>query len=67
MILGERYFGCKQRLRIADMDRDQIIAKLRESASELKAAGVAHLFLHGSYAHGTEIRGSHEEHSVIRN
>jgi predicted nucleotidyltransferase len=43
---------------IVHMDRDQIIAKLRESASELKAAGVAHLFLHGSYARGTEIRGS---------
>ena len=43
---------------IVYMDRDQIIAKLRESASELKAAGVAHLFLHGSYARGTEIRGS---------
>ena len=40
------------------MDRDQIIAKLRESASELKAAGVAHLSLHGSYARGTEVRGS---------
>ena len=43
---------------IGHMDRDQIIAKLRESESELKAAGVAHLFLHGSYARGTEIRGS---------
>src|SRR5205823_2439205 len=43
---------------IVHMDRDQIIAKLRESASELKAAGIAHLFLHGSYARGTEIRGS---------
>ena len=43
---------------IVRMDRDQIIAKLRESEPELKAAGVAHLFLHGSYARGTEIRGS---------
>ena len=33
-------------------------AKLREYAPELKAAGVVHLFLHGSYARGTEIRGS---------
>ena len=40
------------------MDRDRIIAKLRESEPELKAAGVEHLFLHGSYARGTEIRGS---------
>jgi hypothetical protein len=37
------------------MDRDQIIAKLREHAPELKAAGVVHLFLHCSYARGTEI------------
>ena len=40
------------------MDRDQIIAKLREHAPELKAAGVVHLFLHGSYARGTAIHGS---------
>ena len=43
---------------IVHMDRDQIIAKLREHAPELKAAGVVHLFLHGSYARGTAIRGS---------
>ena len=43
---------------IGHMDRDQIIAKLREHAPELKAAGVVHLFLHGSYARGTENRGS---------
>jgi uncharacterized protein len=42
---------------IARMDRDQIIAKLRESAPELKAAGVEHLSLHGSYARGTAIDG----------
>jgi len=42
---------------IVPMDRDQIIAKLRESAPELKAAGVEHLFLHGSYARGTATRG----------
>src|SRR5438128_12661467 len=40
------------------MDRDQIMAKLREYAAELKAAGVEYLFLHGSYARGTAIRGS---------
>src|SRR6267143_411559 len=39
------------------MDRDQIIAKLREYAPELKAAGMEHLVLHGSYARGTAIRG----------
>ena len=43
---------------IVDMDRDQIIAKLREHASELKSIGVMHLFLHGSCARGTAIRGS---------
>jgi predicted nucleotidyltransferase len=32
--------------------------KLREHAPELKAAGIVHLSLHGSYARGTEIRGS---------
>ena len=42
---------------IVHMDCDQIIAKLREHASELKAVGVVHLFLHGSYARGTAIRG----------
>src|SRR6202140_5114319 len=43
---------------IVPMYRDQIIAKLRKYAPELKAAGVEHLFLHGSYARGTAIRGS---------
>ena len=43
---------------IVHMDCDQIIAKLREHAPELKAAGVVHLFLHGSYARGTAIRDS---------
>ena len=38
------------------MDRSTIVAKLREHESELKAAGVEHLFLHGSYARGTAIR-----------
>lgn len=35
------------------MDKSTIIAKLREHESELKAAGIEHLFLHGSYARGT--------------
>ena len=38
------------------MDKSAIVAKLREHESELKAAGVEHLFLHGSYARGTAIR-----------
>jgi hypothetical protein len=43
---------------IVVMDRDEILAKLREYAGELKAAGVEHLFLHGSYARGTATLGS---------
>jgi hypothetical protein len=39
------------------MDKASIIEKLRDHEDELKAAGVAHLFLHGSYARGTMIRG----------
>ena len=38
------------------MDKFTIIAKLREHEGELKAAGIEHLFLHGSYARGTAIR-----------
>jgi predicted nucleotidyltransferase len=38
------------------MDKSTVIAKLREHESELKAAGIEHLFLHGSYARGTAIR-----------
>jgi uncharacterized protein len=34
------------------MDKSTIIAKLREHEGELKAAGIKHLFLHGSYARG---------------
>lgn len=37
------------------MDKSSSIAKLREYESELKAAGVEHLFLHGSYARGTAV------------
>jgi predicted nucleotidyltransferase len=39
------------------MDREQVIATLREHEPQLKAAGVEHLFLHGSCARGTAIRG----------
>jgi predicted nucleotidyltransferase len=38
------------------MNTEQVIAKLREHETELKAAGVEHLFLHGSYARGMAIR-----------
>jgi predicted nucleotidyltransferase len=38
------------------MDKALIIAKLREHEPELRAAGVEHLFLHGSYARGTALR-----------
>jgi predicted nucleotidyltransferase len=38
------------------MNREQVIAKLREHEPELKAAGVEHLFLHGSYARRMAIR-----------
>ena len=37
------------------MDRSAIIARLREHESELKAAGIEHLAVHGSYARGTAI------------
>jgi uncharacterized protein len=37
------------------MDKAIIIAKLREHERELKAAGIEHLFLHGSYARGTAV------------
>jgi predicted nucleotidyltransferase len=39
------------------MNREQVVATLREHEFELKAAGVAHLALHGSYARGTEVGG----------
>jgi predicted nucleotidyltransferase len=35
------------------MDRDSVLAKLRQHAPELQAAGVVHLRLHGSLARGT--------------
>src|SRR3954453_21631799 len=38
------------------MDKASIIEKLRAHEPELKAAGVAHVFLHGSYARGTMVR-----------
>ncbi|MEP6715326.1 MAG: nucleotidyltransferase domain-containing protein [Terriglobia bacterium] len=38
------------------MDKSTIVDKLREHEPELKAAGIEHLVLHGSYARGTAIR-----------
>lgn len=38
------------------MEKPTIIAKLREYELELKAAGIEHLILHGSYARGTAVR-----------
>jgi uncharacterized protein len=37
------------------MDRSAIVARLREHEGELKAAGIEHLAVHGSYARGTAI------------
>jgi hypothetical protein len=39
-----------------EMDKVEIVSKLREHEGELKAAGVEHLLLHGSYARGTAVR-----------
>jgi len=41
---------------VAAMDKSTIIARLRAHESELKAAGIEHLPLHGSYARGTAVR-----------
>jgi hypothetical protein len=38
------------------MDTSTIIAKLRAHESELKAVGIEHLSLYGSYARGTAVR-----------
>jgi len=35
------------------MDKDYVIAKLREHEAELRAAGIVHLRLHGSLVRGT--------------
>ncbi len=39
-----------------EMDKAAIVSRLREYEGELKAAGVEHLLLHGSYARGTAVR-----------
>ena len=38
------------------MDKSTIVARLQAHELELKAAGIEHLRLHGSYARGTAIR-----------
>jgi hypothetical protein len=38
------------------MDKSTIIAKLREHEAELKASGIEHLSLFGSYARGTAVQ-----------
>ncbi len=40
------------------MNRSAIIARLGDHEGELKAAGIEHLSLHGSYARGTAITGT---------
>jgi predicted nucleotidyltransferase len=40
------------------MDREHVIAKLREAEPELKTAGIVHLRLHGSVARGEAGPGS---------
>lgn len=40
------------------MDKLGIIARLRDHEVELKAAGIEHLSLHGSYARGTAVTGT---------
>lgn len=39
-------------MQAAALDKHWVIAKLREHETELKAAGIAHLVLHGSVARG---------------
>jgi len=54
---GPSYLKMRQNIRQGcEMDKSTIIAKLREYEGELRAAGVEHLLLHGSYARGTAIR-----------
>ena len=47
------------------MDKSTIVAKLREHESELKAAGIEHLFPHGSYARGTAVRGASDVDVIV--
>ena len=47
------------------MDRSKIIARLREYEEELKAAGVQHLSLHGSWARGTAIHEASDVDVIV--
>jgi predicted nucleotidyltransferase len=38
------------------MDKEKIIARLREHQSDLKSGGIERLFLFGSHARGTAVR-----------
>ena len=40
------------------MSRNEVIQKLKQHEAELRAAGIVHLHLHGSYARGTQIEPS---------
>jgi hypothetical protein len=40
----------------AVMDKEKIIARLREHQSDLKSGGIERLFLFGSHARGTAVR-----------
>ena len=40
------------------IEKNAVLAKLREHATELQAAGIAHLRLHGSFARGQETSAS---------
>jgi predicted nucleotidyltransferase len=40
------------------MSRNEVIRKLKQHEAELRAAGILHLHLHGSYARGTQIESS---------
>ncbi len=42
----------------ADVDRDSVLAQLRAHESELRAAGIVHLRLHGSVARGEQSQQS---------
>lgn len=40
------------------MSRNEVIQKLKQHEAELRAAGIVHLHLHGSYARATQIEPS---------
>ena len=52
-------------MRGCDMDKDQVIAKLREHAPELREAGLAHVFLHGSYARGMAVHEASDVDVIV--